>query len=555
MKRFNHLVKVALIAGAANAQATVWTTPIPGGEIRFDDWGFTGPNGRTAIDFEPVDGFGNNPLDPTGGISQIQHVITKDPDGITPDAPFDLLADLIQVPGTGASPSYPNANMDGTVNFYGWGYTTIGGSTFDNMLIDYDGDYFIAREDMNFNYYGVLNYTNMGEPGLTADGVYDTKIGFQPYALSDAKGWCGSVLASHPLALEPMAGQVTFDFGFEAFFPWSPPGRVPGTGSMQIVKDFIMRSYGTLEVDTAAALGGAADLLFTANAVVNNTNPGSTITGNFGDLASDPGYYNEVSFMGGGVVRPFVWVLVHDDTAPMTHTNIVAVLDEDELGNPIIPDDPATGEPLQGDLVHHQNSFAGYPFLLRADGVRIPDYYDEAFFTDVSNVPPSISGFWQSPANYGNFVFVFGDVFVEGETQVSVNGVTAQLVEVLNKNLLIFMVPDGDTNGPITVSTAAGSSTSTTAFDAIPSIDLSINGFWPAHASPGETVFVFGAGFDTAPGSTQVQIDGGASVPLVHVVDDSMLLFRVPSNATTGAITVTSTTGSVSSERKFVRYP
>jgi hypothetical protein len=555
MKNFGQFVNAVLIVGAANVQAAVWVTPIPGGEIRFDDWGFTGPNGRTAVDFEPTNGFGNNPLDPTGGISQIQHVITKDPDGLTPDAPFDLLADLIQVPGTGATPVYPDANMDATVNFYGWGYTTVGGSKFDDMLIDYDGDYFIAREDMNFNYYGVLHYTNMGESGPTADGVYDTNIGFQPYALSDAKGWCGSVLASHPLAAEPMAGQVTFDFGFEAFFPWSPPGQVPGTGSMQIVKDFAMRSYGTLEIETTAALGAAGDFLFVANAVVNNTNPAATITGNFNDLVSESDYYNDVSFMGGGVVRPYVWVLVQDSAAAMTNTNIIAVLDEDELGDPLVPVDPATGQPMQGDLVHHQNSFAGYPFLLRADGVRIPDYYDEAFFTDTSNVPPSISGFWQSTASYGNLVFVFGDAFVDGETQVAVNGVPVPLVEVLNNNLLIFMLPAGDTNGPITVSTAAGSSTSATDYEAIPSTDLSINGFWPAHASPGDTVFVFGAGFDTVPGSTEVRLDGGAPVPLVHVADEKMLLFRVPTDATTGPITVTSSIGSVSSERRFVRYP
>ena len=40
-----------------------------------------------------------------------------------------------------------------TVSFYKWAYTTKGGSMFSNMLIDTDGDYFIAQEDMNFLQY------------------------------------------------------------------------------------------------------------------------------------------------------------------------------------------------------------------------------------------------------------------------------------------------------------------------------------------------------------------------------------------------------------------
>lgn len=269
---------LVLLAGSSNA--TVWETPIQGGSISFDDWGYTGPNGRTAMDFSSVNGFGGaaegNLLDPTGGIGQIQHVITKDPDGLTPDPSYSFQQEFTN------AELYPDANTDAAVNFYNWGYTTSGGSTFNNMRIDYDGDYLIGRDDMAFNMYDTIMYNNETLNPTTPDSDYSpidsaTTINFQPYALSDATGWCGSVTSTNPAALEGMAGQIEFDFGFEVFFAWSPKDVngdfAPGTGSMQIVSDFQMRSYGSITLEVTQADGGTADVKYEASAVVNNTNP------------------------------------------------------------------------------------------------------------------------------------------------------------------------------------------------------------------------------------------------------------------------------------------
>lgn len=48
--------------------------------------------------------------------------------------------------------------MDGHVNFFNWGYTTVAGSRFDNMQIDLDGDYLVKRSDMNFQLYDIFKY-------------------------------------------------------------------------------------------------------------------------------------------------------------------------------------------------------------------------------------------------------------------------------------------------------------------------------------------------------------------------------------------------------------
>lgn len=178
----------------AQAEPAIWLQEVTGGEVRFYDWGYNGPgldgtpNGRTAADFGSIGGF--------NGAKQIQRVVTLPPDRLTPDAPELIKEDL------GEATFYWDANMDSQTNFYKWGYTSPAGSTFSNMQIDKDGDYFIRRNDMAFEYYSAFDYQYAGDPAVdpttkwagTTDGVYDTNIQFQPYALSDATGWCGSVL-------------------------------------------------------------------------------------------------------------------------------------------------------------------------------------------------------------------------------------------------------------------------------------------------------------------------------------------------------------------------
>ena len=118
------------------------------GTITFDDWGFVGPNNRMATDFEPINGFNYD------SVGQVQHVVTRDADLLTPDAPANTRLDYY------GGVWFGGGIMDATVSFYKWAYTTKAGSTFNNMLIDTDGDYFIAQEDMNFLRYDTYAYRN-----------------------------------------------------------------------------------------------------------------------------------------------------------------------------------------------------------------------------------------------------------------------------------------------------------------------------------------------------------------------------------------------------------
>lgn len=334
-------LKLTLLASALFATpafAATYTTVIDAdsyggfaGTITFDDHGYVGPTGVGAMDFEVTSNVTGITGFDASRVGQVQNVVTKDPDWVTSDPLHNVYNDRTNA-------FLPNANMDGTVNFYQWGYTTVGGSTFNNMTIDTAGNYHIARNDMSFQYYDVFQYNN----GSSVQTI-DTKINFQPYAVSDARGWCGSVLATSPDALETMAGQVTFDFAFDVFREGTI-GGTPTPMSTEIVPGFVMRSYGSYEVNVD---GGQ---VYSGNAVVNNTDP---TTG----LPSEA-WRNQVSFLGAGVIPNGVWVF--NDGTPDVRLAEDQSVEGTEAGQ-VRESDGATW---------HANAFAGYAFLLRADGTR-----------------------------------------------------------------------------------------------------------------------------------------------------------------------------------------
>lgn len=346
------------------------------GTMTFHDWNYVGPNGAGANDYYVP---GTSGFD-ASRIGQIQNVVTLDPDRLTPDPAKTVRGD--------DNTLYSNANMDGQVNFYRWAYTTIGGSTFNNMQIDKAGNYFVARNDMHFQYYDTFSYHD--STGVNPDDLYNTSINFQPYAVSDARGWCGSTMISNPNGVATMAGQVSFDFAFDAYLVNQNP--VPGQGGgTQVVPDFVMRSYGDYQINM-----GTTQLTYTGNAVMNNTNP---VTGQL-----DPAYQNRVSFLGGGVVPKGTWVTA--DSYDGTGTaNTDRVLNPDSTWHLTVAGDgiaalcdPNVDSVRADGAVCWRNSFAGYAFLMRADGSRTltwisPDGHsdyvatDPAAYTSLAAVP------------------------------------------------------------------------------------------------------------------------------------------------------------------------
>jgi len=358
------------------------------GSIILDDWGFVGPNGRIADSFEPINGFGNGTLtdatlasciaDPAScGIGQIQHVITTGADGITQDAADDILGDFLSPNGP-----YPQSNVDSLTSFFDWGYSTVAGSTFNNMMIDFDGDYHIPQKDMTFKFFNIINYTQVVPDGSTrtgtvADGSYKNKLAFQAYPISDAKGWCGSVLADHPNAHEAMAGQVTFDVVFDVYFR-NADGSFTYWSS-EITKGFQMRSFGDVTLTITSADGSGTQEM-SARAIVNNTDP--TVTNQSvgpNTPVGDPSlWHNKVSFMGadvipGGTGEGDCGILTDEWVAGQRGEGVYKF-------KSLIPGiTDATACSAAGGL-WQTAAFAGYAYILRADADRIPDYFDVSVY-------------------------------------------------------------------------------------------------------------------------------------------------------------------------------
>lgn len=367
--------KLTLLAAtlfASPAFAAEWTTTIDAGShmgsagtITFNDWGYKGPDEVGANDFQVGTGFD------AGNIGQIQHVITQTPDYATPDPAHTVYGDLTN------SPTFANANMDGGVNFYKWAYTTPVNSTFSNMQIDKAGNYHIAKQDMSFGKYDMFYYRDM--TGTNPNQSFDTKINFKPYTISDAGGWCGSTLVRNPNGVAQMAGQVTFDFAMDIYFDTKYGESYSST---QLVPGFVMRSYGDYTVDVSTAEGDRQ--LFYGHAVGNNTDPTSIVPGVGGTL--DDNYHNLVSFLGAGVLPNGAWV-----SADSFNTDGSKKMRTDY--------NPTTGESTQvwdvtivaegtPSAVWHDNTFAGYAYVLRADGMRILDYVNPEGHSDyVATVP------------------------------------------------------------------------------------------------------------------------------------------------------------------------
>lgn len=363
------VMALAILSVPAYADTpTVWTTNFnnvggASGYIEFNDWGYKGPNGVGANDFMVGTGFDSS------RIGQAQNVITTGPDFKTSDPAHTVLEDIYQ------TQTYTNANMDSAVNFYKWGYTTVAGSTFNNMQIDKAGNYLVARDNMSFQYYNTFEYrdTTNANPAQTVD----TNINFQPYAISDAKGWCGSVLISNPNGLEKMAGQVMFDFAFDAYLNNDPNPGMKGNplSAIQIVPGFVMRSYGSYHV----YWNDGTDVLdYYGSAVMNNTDP---LTG-----LLDPASHNQVSFLGAGVVPEGVWI------------NINAVRPDGSWDYGVAAtqgaDGTTDGEVRVDGAVWHFNAFAGYAFLMRADGSRILTYINPAGHSDYVSTVPVPAALW-----------------------------------------------------------------------------------------------------------------------------------------------------------------
>ena len=160
-------------------------------------------------------------------------------------------------------------------------------------------------------------------------------------------------------------------------------------------------------------------------------------------------------------------------------------------------------------------------------------------------VAPSLASFSPSSGLIGTTVAISGGPF-NGVTSVKFNGVSAPFS---TGQVLLARVPAGATSGPITVTNAAGTSTTVGSFTVVtpappppPVFAPALAGFSPRNATVGATVLIVGAHLT---GATAVAFNG---VPATFTPgSDTQLTAVVPAGASTGPVTITTPQGSVTS--------
>jgi hypothetical protein len=159
---------------------------------------------------------------------------------------------------------------------------------------------------------------------------------------------------------------------------------------------------------------------------------------------------------------------------------------------------------------------------------------------------PSIASFTPTSGLVGTAVTITGANFT-GATSVKFNGTSATPITVVNDTQIRINVPTGATTGKVTVTTNGGTATSTNDFTVTLPPAPTITSFTPASGSVGTPVTISGANFT---GATSVKFNGTSATPIT-LDNDTQIRVNVPSGATTGQISVTTSAGTETSANDF----
>ncbi|WP_245539981.1 IPT/TIG domain-containing protein [Rudaea cellulosilytica] len=170
--------------------------------------------------------------------------------------------------------------------------------------------------------------------------------------------------------------------------------------------------------------------------------------------------------------------------------------------------------------------------------------------------PVTISGFSPTSGPFGTTVVVSGSNFgaSQGIGNLQLNGVMISPTSWSDTSIT-FTVPDGATDGPITVVAATRQSATTATPFTITNPPPVITGFTPVSGQVGDTVTITGTGFSSANLSNIVKFNGIAA--MVVGASATSLTVTVPTAATSGklSVTVNGKTGTSASDFTVVPTP
>ncbi len=160
-------------------------------------------------------------------------------------------------------------------------------------------------------------------------------------------------------------------------------------------------------------------------------------------------------------------------------------------------------------------------------------------------VAPTLASFSPQTGAAPTQVYILGANFIVGGTTVTFSGAAPVSGTVTASTVVSAAVPAGAGNGPITVTTSAGSAVSTNIFTA--SSVPTITSFSPTAGAIGSTVTINGGNFFSP---TSVEI-GGKSASAT-ITSTTQISATVPTGATTGPIKVSTANGSFTTSSNFL---
>ena len=165
-----------------------------------------------------------------------------------------------------------------------------------------------------------------------------------------------------------------------------------------------------------------------------------------------------------------------------------------------------------------------------------------SFFEVTAAPPPAITDFSPDTGRAGDSVTING-FSLSGATSVRFNGISAAFT--VFGGSIIATVPVGTSTGPVTITTPSGSDSSSGVFTVVTTPPPTITGFSPTTGPVGSSVTISGANLA---GATAVKFNG---LTATFNLFGNKIIARVPAGATTGAITVTTPSGTAASLATF----
>ena len=166
-------------------------------------------------------------------------------------------------------------------------------------------------------------------------------------------------------------------------------------------------------------------------------------------------------------------------------------------------------------------------------------------FTVPPPPPPTITSFTPTSGAEGTVVTITGTNFTSGAV-VTFNGLTAGGFQFMSATTVKASAPTGATTGPISITTAGGTATSSTPFTVTPP-PPTITSFTPTSGPVGTVVTITGTNF--TPGA--IVKFNGLTVSAFQFTSVTTVKAKVPAGATTGPISVTTAGGTATSSTPF----